>query len=179
MKQSLNKQLVLKPQDLVVILKIAVSKDKRFTYAQLSADLAISASEVHASVRRCQMARLMINSPSDGMTPIRTALREFVLHGVKYAFPAVTGSVIRGMPTAYAGPALRSALVQSDESPPVWPYPSGIAKGPTLYPLHPNVPIASERDPKLYEVLTLVDAIRIGAARERELAASMIKGILS
>jgi hypothetical protein len=171
---SSNRQLVLKPQDLLVVLKIAVSP-RLWTYAGLADELGISASEVHASLKRAQVARLVGGSTGEDMNPIRASVHEFVLHGVKYAFPAILGAPTRGMPTAYAGPSLRVMLTQAaEELPPVWPHSGGTVRGYALYPLYPSVPSASERDPTLYEALALVDAIRIGAARERELAGKML-----
>ena len=37
-------------------------------------------------------------------------------------------------------------------------------------PLHKNVPKAALSDPRLYELLVLVDTLRDGKAREREIA---------
>ena len=37
-------------------------------------------------------------------------------------------------------------------------------------PLHRCVPGAAMRDAKLYDLLALIDAVRVGQARERELA---------
>ena len=42
----------LKPQDLLVLLKVAASPHRRWTYAALAVDLAMSTSQVHASVKR-------------------------------------------------------------------------------------------------------------------------------
>jgi len=42
-------------------------------------------------------------------------------------------------------------------------------------PLHKNVPQAALEDAKLYELLALVDALRDGRARERELAGHELK----
>lgn len=102
------------------------------------------------------------------------ALREFVLHGARYSFPPVQGSVVRGVPTAYAGPSLRELFGTSDEPIPVWPYPKGSARGVALQPLYPSVPRVTQSDPQLYDLLTLFDALRIGAARERELAIAQL-----
>lgn len=168
-----NQQLVLKPQDLLIIIKIAVSRQE-FTYAQLAYDLGMSASEVHAGLKRAQLARLVGGTAAEDMNPIRPSVHEFILHGVKYAFPAILGAPTRGMPTAYAGPSLRVMLTQTEELPPVWPHPEGKLRGYALYPLYPSVPLAAEKDPALYEVLALIDAIRIGGAREREIASKMI-----
>jgi hypothetical protein len=40
-----------------------------------------------------------------------------------------------------------------------------------LAPLSDKVPAAAARDPWLYQILALVDAIRLGQARDRKLAA--------
>ncbi len=179
MRRLSNQQLSLKPQDLVVLLKLATMGAAFSTYAVLGQSLVMSASEVHASFARARLARLLTNTEGIGVDLIRPALREFVLHGARYAFPPVTGSLVRGMPTAHAGPALRDRLIASDEPPPVWPYSKGSVRGIALQPLYPSVPTAAEYDPRLYEALTLFDALRIGAARERELASAMLGKLLS
>ena len=69
-----------------------------------------------------------------------------------------------------AAPPLNAQLSQSFDPPPVWPYAVGTSRGTEFSPLYKNVPQAAQRDPKLYELLTLVDAIRDGRAREREIA---------
>lgn len=174
MARALNKQISLKPQDVVVVLKVALAKSGVFTYLWMSNELAMSGSEVHASLSRAKLARLVVAAEGTGITPNKVALREFITYGVKYAFPAVRGSVTRGIPTAHAGPALRNTLSQGDELPPVWPDANGDVRGVALYPLYRSVPFAAKRDPDLYSMLTLIDALRIGAARERELATAAI-----
>jgi hypothetical protein len=44
-----------------------------------------------------------------------------------------------------------------------------------LLPIHPSVPEAALRDERLAESLALVDAMRIGDARLRGLAAEVLK----
>jgi len=51
----------------------------------------------------------------------------------------------------------------------------GDAYGPSLVPLHYTVPAACRTDEKLFDVLSLLDAMRIGAARERELGSSILE----
>ncbi|SHN00304.1 hypothetical protein SAMN02787076_02850 [Rhizobacter sp. OV335] len=80
----------------------------------------------------------------------------------------------RGMPTAIAGPSLRQHFDLSNAVLPVWPDAQGDTYGPSLTPLHHTAPTASRLDEKLFDVLTLLDALRIGAARERELASTML-----
>ena len=78
------------------------------------------------------------------------------------------------MPTAYAGPPLKGLINQPDEPPPVWPDPEGKVRGIALFPLYPTVPQAARSDVELYENLALFDALRSGAARERELAKELL-----
>jgi hypothetical protein len=169
-----NKQIALKPQDLLVLLKMSCHRERTFTYAQLSAELGLSASEAHASLRRATHARLIIRSEEGGVVIQRAALLDFVLHGARYCFPASIGPVTRGMPTGYAAPPLRDVIVQPNDLPPVWPQSNGAERGIALYPLYSTVPAAAAQDHGLYEHLALFDALRFGAAREREMATQLL-----
>ena len=101
---------------------------------------------------------------------LKPQLREFVLSGAKYAFPAVRGTLTRGVPTAYAAAPLNSVIAPSTDPVPVWPHKSGTVRGVSLAPLYPTVPEAALRDENLYAVLALFDAVRSGQARERNTA---------
>ena len=168
------KQVALKPQDLVVALKVAVNGHRDFLLTTLGQELGLVVSVVHGCIGRCEQARLLSRA-SGGIRPNKTALLEFAVHGARYAFPAVQGSVTRGLPTSLAGPSLRDHFNQGKAQPLVWPDPLGEAFGPSIAPLHSSVPEASRRDEALYDVLTLVDAIRAGAARERVMAISILE----
>lgn len=164
-----TKQPTLKPQDLVVTLKVACNPTSLFTYSQLSAELGLAASEIHSSLKRAANARLIALTP-EGHEVIRPALKEFLLFGAKYCFPPLTGPATRGLTTGHAASPLKEMLAQGDDLPPVWPHPDGPTRGFALYPLYPNVTLAALRDTALYELLALFDGLRVGAAREREIA---------
>jgi hypothetical protein len=51
--------------------------------------------------------------------PNISGLEEFLIHGLKYAFPAEHGEVTRGIPTSYAAEPLNSEIVASNDLPPV------------------------------------------------------------
>ena len=174
--RATNHQITLKPQDLVVLLKLSEGKD--FTYSSLARQLFMSSSEVHSSLQRAKLARLASSTDEGAIQVAKSALREFMLHGARYAFPPISGTLVRGMPTAYAAPPLREQLVLSDEPVPVWPYSKGSTRGVALQPLYPSVPRAAERDSRLYDLLSLFDAIRVGAARERELAMTALNKLV-
>lgn len=162
--------MILKPQDVVILLKLVALGNEPWTYQRLAVELSLSQSEAHAGVRRAVASRLMSNASSVRGRPVLASLAEFLVHGVRYAYPPERGELTRGMPTGYAAPPLNQAIAQPDEPPPVWPYAEGAARGYSFSPLYPSVPAAASRDAKLYELLALVDAIRDGRARERSLA---------
>jgi DNA-binding Lrp family transcriptional regulator len=162
----------LKPIDIVVALRLAGAPEAK--YEQLAADLGISASWAHAAVRRLQGAGLLRASSRivNGL-----ALREFLEHGLRYAFPARPGAEARGIPTAHSGPPLAGRVVAEDSL--VWASASGSAVGRAIVPLYGRATELPQRCPSVYENLTLVDALRVGRARERTLAGEELQRRLS
>ncbi|WP_319559000.1 hypothetical protein [Marispirochaeta sp.] len=159
----------LKPQDIVVLLKlIAQGREERPGYAALSVSLGMSPSEVHAGVKRLINAKLV---DSKDQRPMRKPVQEFLIHGVKYAFPPQKGAITIGYPTGFAASPLNQLINMGTDLPPVWPSAKGPVKGQAFTPLYKSVPDAIQNDPLLYELLALLDAIRDGRAREREIAA--------
>ena len=153
----------LKPVDVVVGLRLAEMPGAK--YAQLGADLGISSSTAHGSVQRLAAAGLV---RPGSRTVNRLAFREFLEHGVRYAFPAHPGADVRGVLTAHAAPPLASHIVAEDAF--VWPSASGQSRGRAVAPLFAGAVELPARCPSVYESLTLVDALRVGRARERKLA---------
>jgi hypothetical protein len=173
-----EKPLTLKPQDLLVVIKLAANRHREFVLATLAQELGMAVSAVHGSIKRGEQARLLSRS-AGSVRAIRAALKEFLIYGAKYAFPASLGATGRGKPTSVGAPALQAFFDQSKVLPPVWPDANGSIFGPTVVPLHTSVPGACDRDEELYDLLALLDAIRVGAARERELAVKAIEERLS
>lgn len=169
-----NEQIALKPQDLVVLLRLSLEAGAMPTYAALGLELGLAASKVHASLVRAQQAQLVFKDADGKPRLVREALRQFVVFGARYAFPAVRGEVTRGLPTLYAASPIKEKILAPSDLPPVWPDKNGKVRGMALYPLYPNVPYAAERNPALYELLVLFDALRAGSARERNLAQDML-----
>jgi DNA-binding Lrp family transcriptional regulator len=159
----------LKPQDVVVALKLSSYPSTRPPISVIANDLGLSPSEVHGAMARLRASRLL-HGPKMNDRPNIAALEEFLIHGLKYAFPAEHSNVTRGVPTSYAAEPLKNEVASSDELPPVWPWPEGDTRGVGLEPLYKKVPQAALRDSYLYQLLALVDAIRDGRARERKIA---------
>jgi hypothetical protein len=175
----------LRPQDIAVLLKVLLPKGPRnWTYAALGEELSMSASQVFRAVERARFAGFLAplrtfqvggipGVDSDTWLQLnRSNLKEFLVHGLRYAFPVKRGAVTGGIPTAEAAPPLDQQIMPPPppELPPVWPFPEGKMRGVEFPPLYKNAPRAAMRDPQLYELLALVDAIRDGRAREREIA---------
>lgn len=161
--------MALKPQDVVVLLKLSQYQGKRPPIAELASELFMSASEVHAAIKRSQAAHLL-HGPEMGEKLNFKALEEFLLHGLKYVFSPECGGMTRGIPTSYAAEPLCRYIQAGDEPPPVWPSPEGHVRGVAFEPLYSSVPKAAKRDEHLYQLLALADAIRSGRSRERKLA---------
>ncbi len=164
----------LKPQDLLVLFKVAAHPRQRWTYAVLGESLSMSASEVHASVKRAVGAGLAVVRGRGDWSPLRPALLEFALHGVRYVWPAVPGPVKRGVPTGFGAEPLLAHITAAPGEAPVWAYAGGSAKGPSLSPIYRTVPQAALADPALHRLLALQDALRAGRARERTMAAKLL-----
>ena len=166
---------MLKSQDVFVLLKLVVQGRNPWIYAGMAVQLGMSPSHLHSSVKRALSARLAVREGKQ-VRPLFRNLEEFLVHGLKYVFWGELGGVTRGVPTAYGARPLCDVIVVSKaELPPVWPDPEGTVRGVSLEPLYRMVPHAARQDKKLYELLALVDALRIGRARERAIATEELK----
>lgn len=160
----------MRPQDVVVLLKIISLGDLPWRYTDLSKSLYISQSEIAEALNRSALARLVDGSKRK---VFRASFMEFLTYGVKYVFPAQPGATIRGIPTAHSASPLKEAI-EFEEDVYVWSSTEGSVRGQAIEPLYPKVILAAEKDPKLYELLALLDAIRVGRAREYRLAVEML-----
>ena len=116
--------MILKPQDVVILLKLVAIGKKEWSYSRLAGNLWMSPSEVHAGVKRIIKARLA-SVQQDRVIPNVRNLEALLVHGVPYVFIPELGEVTRGMPTGYAGPALSHFFQASGDFPPIWPDPDG------------------------------------------------------
>jgi hypothetical protein len=164
-----NKEVNLKPQDILFLLKLVAMGKKPWSFNKVAVELGMSPSEVHAAAKRAISARLAVKE-GDDIRPNIMNLEEFLLQGIQYVFVPDRGELNRGMPTAYAAAPMDSYFVEDGEPPPVWPDSEGEVRGESFSPLYKSAPKAAKNDIKLYHLLALVDAIRGGSAREREIA---------
>jgi hypothetical protein len=160
-------QASLRPHDVCVALQLVASPD--FSYRELAEDVGLSLGEAHNSVKRLEQARLFLPQAGGVNT---TTLLKLLVHGVPYVFPGRPGPDTQGVPTAHSGPALAEHLPADDAI--VWPSADGKARGSSLVPLCASAPEFVNSNTRLYRWLTLVDALRVGRARDRRLAEELL-----
>lgn len=160
------------PFDVVLALRLL---EPAGTLAQLASELAVVPSQVHTSLRRLERAGLL-RPESRAANP--RALGEFLLAGVRYAFPAVKGPLADGIPTAYSAPALAPLVDPVDVV--VWPAKSlpNAVRGFSIRPLYAGAPRLATTSPETYRLVTLVDALRIGDPRIRSAARGALESAL-
>ncbi len=165
----------MRPQDVVILLKKVSAASRSITNSQMAKELGISASEVSESLERSRIARL-IDSRKQRVNIL--ALQEFMVHGLKYIFPAYPQSKVRGIATAISAPPMNQ-LIQSGKEVYVWQDSKGDLRGESITPLYKTVPMAVKEDTTLYKLLALTDVFRMGRAREIEIAKKELSAILS
>lgn len=159
----------MRPQDVLILLKI-ISDENSFLLKDLSFQLGISLSEISESINRSVFAGLIAE---DKKTPMKKAILDFLLYGLPHVFPQRPGAIVPGMPTAHSAPPLSKEFKSEELF--VWADPKGNIRGQQIEPFHQGQINASKKDQKLYELLALSDALRVGKARERKMAEEELK----
>jgi hypothetical protein len=171
-------QPVLKPQDVIVAIKLAVNPDTSFTYARAAFELGLQPSRIHASVGLIQLSRLGAGPAIQQLTINRLRLADTLIYGVPTIFPAKVGAMSRGMRTAEINEIVPGHFSPTDEMAYVWPDPNGKVRGVSVTPLHPCVLVAASNDSKVKGLLIAIDVCRTAAARERKIARDYIRTAL-
>lgn len=165
---------MLKPQDIVILLKILSKASEPWSQGSMAVELGMSASEVNAAIRRLLKSHLA-RKIDKRVKPINAAVLEFLVHGLKYVFPIERGEPTRGILAGHAANVFQGKISRNEELPPVWPDPNGQEKGYAIKPLYKSVPFAVSKDKKLYNYLAIADALRSNSARDRQVAAKLLK----
>lgn len=156
----------MKPQDILVALKLLSLQNQTWTQAKVAEALQISPAEMSAIFERLKVSGFLDVSKSKLH---KLAIREFLIHGLKYVFPPVLGTKVRGIATGHSATPIREQIVEGDEIF-VWKSAKGNRRGIELIPLYKVVPKIVATEPKLYELLVIADTLRMGKVREREIA---------
>lgn len=161
-QSSAVSQLCLRPFDVGVALRLLLSPEER--YEPLSHALATSTSAVHRSVSRLRLARIC---KANSRTIDPTALIEFAVCGVPYTFPSMRVGAARGMPTGLSHAHLQH--LRSDSEPQfVWASARHGAEGEAIVPLFHGVVQVAERDPRMHQLLSIVEALRVAQRKDRD-----------
>jgi hypothetical protein len=166
------KALRTHPFDLVLAVRLL---QPATTLAPLAEELGVAPSQIHAALGRLEAAGLL--RPSSRSTNVR-ALGEFILSGVRYAFPVTRGPLTEGVPTAYSTAPLAAVVDAIDVV--VWPAPQAPnrVRGFGLTPLYSRAPVLVERSPETYRLVSIIDAFRLGDARIRSMARAELERAL-
>lgn len=147
-----------------------------YSVRALQTSLGISKTEVASALKRCQQIGLLRIDPSTQLPRVNTtALLGFIEHGLRYVFPVKPAEFVRGIPTSFSAPVLQGKLMSGGDLIHVWPDAYGTRKGQSITPLFKTVPGAVKKDSLLYEYLALIDAVRLGNAREANLANQILR----
>lgn len=171
------RQIALHPSDVAVALCLSVASASDVDdlgYREIGERVRISHGEAHNAIKRLRVARLVA---AHSHMVAKSFLVEFLLHGVRYAFPPMLGAPTRGVPTGPAAPLLGEGFSGEAEML-VWPSAEGAARGASLVPLIPSAPDLPAHNPALYELLVIVDVLRVGRSRERRVAETLLRSRL-
>lgn len=177
----------MKSKDILLLLKLVAleqsvnaESSEHYSVRGLEGSTGISKSELSQALKRCIDVGLVARHHRTGLPRVnRRALLGFLREGVKYVFPTSLGPVARGIPTGFAAPGLTGRLMSAGDLIPVWPDAKASHMGQAVEPLSPTVPQAAVQDPRLYQMLALVDAIRLGNARESSVAVQQLEELLA
>lgn len=156
----------MRPQDIVVLLKIIALKHDDWKNSDLAYSLQISASEITEVLNRCRIGGLV---DSKKRKVHINSFKEFLIYGLKYVFPVEPGAVVRGIPTAHSAYPINEQIASGNDIY-VWPYAKGNQRGQAIEPLYKTLPAVVQDDNLFYELLVITDTIRIGRSREIKIA---------
>lgn len=155
----------MRPQDIVILLKLIIDSEEEVRIKDLSSKLFISASEISESLHRSAIAGLL--DPRSRKVD-KEGFLKFLEYGLSYVFPAQLGSVMQGVFTAHSESSLY--LNFSSEEKLVWADEQGKERGSTILPLYPTVIKTIRKEKLLYKMLALCDIIRIGNSSDKNKA---------
>lgn len=139
----------------------------------LAHELGLSFAEMSLSAARCQASGLLNPDWSVRAEPFLRVLE----WGLPFFLPAVRGGDALGVPTAWGQERIAAHLRGSATRVPVWASEVGTTVGPSLSPLFRTVPLFVREHPQLHAALAAIDLLRLGGAREKEVALTVLREI--
>lgn len=166
---------MLKASDIYVLSGL-LANDGDWTYRSLADRLHVPHPVVQRALSRAEAADLYSAERREVHLP---HWEEFASHAMRFIAPTRLGALMPGVPAAWAAEPMASAIRSSGEDPPpVWPYALGQMRGQAIEPLHPAAPEAVEGWPELGEILAVLDSLRAGDPRVRNVAEDLLAEML-
>lgn len=163
----------MRPQDIVILLKIVGKGSRPWFNKELAEELHISTGEITYSLNRSRLARL-INE--DKRKVHVQSLLEFIQFGLPYVFPIEPGGPSLGLPTAHSHPLMQKMF--KSEQIYVWPEATGNYSGISVPTLYPGQVMAAKKEENLYAMLAIIDVLQIGRTREVNHAIPLLKQLI-
>jgi hypothetical protein len=163
----------MRPQDIVVLLKIIALGNQPWHNKDLAWHLNISSSEISESLNRSQIARLIDDQKKK---VFRQSLMEFLEFGLPYVFPVIPGPITQGIPTAHSHPFMQEHFTSPELY--VWPNYDSDSRGQSISPLYKEAISTIRLDPIFYKLMALTDVIRVGRPRELKIAQKELRKII-
>ena len=162
---------MLRPTDLYVLIGAIASRERKGSLRDLASRLAVDHTVVHRSLKNAEAAGLY---RADERRVNLASFEDLAVHAARFIAPAPLGAVTRGVPAAWAAKPISEQIRQSkSELPPVWPTADGKVRGQALRPLHPSA-VKAAKDRRSARLLAIVDSLRAGDVRVRDVASSAL-----
>ena len=158
----------LRPQDLVLAIGMATLDEVPSVRQLQGLSHASSPSRIHDALARLRGAGLV--GRASGRV-LKRALFIILRDAIRWMVPGEVGEETRGVPTAHSFGPLGDELVWSQAF--VWPARvgfEGTMVGRSVQPLHPWAYGLASHLPAAHELFALTDSIRVGRARDQQLA---------
>jgi hypothetical protein len=167
---------MIKNSDVYVLGGLLAHQDD-WTYRSLADLLHVPHAVVQRALERAKDADLYSGARREVHLP---HFEEFAIHALRFVAPAQLGPLAPGVPAAWAAEPMAKAIHSAgDDPPPVWPYAPGQVRGQSVEPLHPAAPEVVADWPELSEILALLDSLRVGDPRVRQVAESLLPARIS
>ncbi|GAA4379713.1 hypothetical protein GCM10023186_17400 [Hymenobacter koreensis] len=125
----------MRPQDVVVLLKVLLLEGTSWQSKDLAHALFLSPTEISFSLKRSRYARLL---DGQGRHVARQTFLGFLLYGLPVVFATQPGAQARGLPTAHSAAPLNQQVVAEQYY--VWPDAQSDTRGSAVDPLYARVP---------------------------------------
>lgn len=172
-----SKRENLKPQDCLVLASRIFCPD--LDQQSTAAKVMISQSSASYSLNRLKEAHLLSRT---GEANLANSI-EFMICALKYLYPGKLTGLSVGIPTAHTLPDF-DFVNWKGQLPVIWPFVNlnkdiehrvELVKGEVLQPIHKNVPYVAFVYWEFHKLFALIDMIRIGRAREKNIAKDEIQ----